>query len=349
MKKTAILLLVLCLSGTSAFAQFGKNLVKAGVNARNLERIVAKAGQHSTIGRAVVSVPTKVVSSGYVVLTVRAIPTEITPANASFASLVHKIGDGSFASGKLLEERAGWVANEWGNVGPHGAPSKGKGFYEDQTALAKDLDNFYHGQAEVMIGPDGREVKLYTLPVDGILYQPVGYITPLVLLSDEYFVIYDIASQTGKLAENTPEIYGMFKNRPLPVLAAPKQVPATVTPKQQYEATRAHFANPEVREANREAWQAASLRTEVNNPRQLAQTLASFSTFLPAKVKDVVFGGIYKVYELPVDGLVFKTNEMDFSLNPQTTVLIFNEQDNIAQFLDREILEDSQFYEFVPQ
>ena len=66
---------------------------------------------------------------------------------------------------------------------------------------------------QLFIGPDGREVKLYALPVDGILYKAPGYKVPVVLNSNEYFVIYDVKAQTGKIAENRPEIYNIFKPR----------------------------------------------------------------------------------------------------------------------------------------
>lgn len=350
MRKILVLVVfgVLLLPGNAAFAQFGKNIVKAGINARNLERFLTTAGKRSTIGRSVVRVPKHIAPGGAVALTVRSIPSEITPANASFVSVVQKLNEILPLTGKVLEERVGWVANAWGDIGPHGQPSKGKGFYEDQTALAKDLDNFYRGQSEVMIGPDGREVKLYTLPVDGILYQPVGYITPLVLLSDEYFVIYDVESQTGKLAENTPEVYGMFKKRPLPAVATPKQVPANVMPQQRYLANYAHFANPEVRAMNQLKWGNRSLKTEVSEPTEFGRTLVSFNQWLPAKVKHLQTGEISFVYEIPVDGLIYKTYDSDaFPLNSKTTVLIYNEQKNSGYFLDREILENPQFYEFV--
>lgn len=88
-----------------------------------------------------------------------------------------------------------------------------RAFYTNPTQLAKDLDAFYEGDTNILISPDGREVKLYMLPVDGILYQPESYEEPISLHSRDYFVAYDITNQTGQLFENKSTVFGLFKPR----------------------------------------------------------------------------------------------------------------------------------------
>lgn len=88
-----------------------------------------------------------------------------------------------------------------------------KTFYTDLSVLARDLNAFYEGDTDVLISPDGREVKLYMLPVSGILYQPAGYKEPIYLNADDYFLVYDINKHTGQLVENAFFVYETFRPR----------------------------------------------------------------------------------------------------------------------------------------
>lgn len=198
MKKavTCCLAVLVC---TPAFAQF-KNPVKATKNLSNLERSVTLAQQVSP-SHITSWVPSYFVPSQKVSLQTVPVPVKRTPVTASLLNRV-----GHFP--EPVHMRALGSKFIMGGFGEHGY---GKAFYEDQTELARDLHAFYEGKADTLIGPDGHKVKLYALPVDGILYKPVAYRFPVVLNSREYFVVYDTQTQTGRIAKNTPEVYNLFK------------------------------------------------------------------------------------------------------------------------------------------
>ncbi len=192
------LLAVLLMPGASAFAQF-KNPVKAAKNFTNLSRVVLNKAQRPYTMES--WVPARFVATQKIELNSLQTPKRITPVTAS---LVAKAGY------KATRQDMHDLGMKF-IVGQHGETASGKAFYEDQSQLARDLDAFYKGNADTFISPDGRNVKLYALPVDGILYKPAGYATPLVLNSKEYFVIYDVKAKTGRIADNNPEVYNLFK------------------------------------------------------------------------------------------------------------------------------------------
>lgn len=206
MKKIAVssLVIVLVVSGTHVFAQF-KNPAKATKNLTHLERVIARAAQPARLGYPVVQLPAGVVTGNAVGLSWVKAPQAVTPVTQSYNKHLKQILAPSYTVKIDLEIAAKTAIHEWmGQTNNQGV------FYTDQSQLARDLDAFYEGNAETYIGPDGREVKLYALPVNGILYQPAGYAQPMVLNSNEYFVIYDVASRSGKIAENIPEVYNLF-------------------------------------------------------------------------------------------------------------------------------------------
>ncbi len=102
----------------------------------------------------------------------------------------------------------GWLLEQWA--------FSGKGFYEDDGALAQDLDAFYTNfQSEKSFARYqstlGEEVRFYPLPVNGILYKPVGHDAPLLLDSNHYFIIYNVATKTGQVApQNSPMLKFLF-------------------------------------------------------------------------------------------------------------------------------------------
>ncbi len=199
------LVAVLLVPGTCAFAQF-KDSAKAAKNLANLDRVVARATKGVVIGRPVVTdLPPGLVRGNAIGLLRVKMPKAITPVNKSYVTFLNNKFQ-ELSTFPTPESLAGITANEWAN-------NPKRVFYQDQSELARDLDKFYQGKADIFIGPDGREVKFYALPVDGILYKPVGYTDAVVLNSSEYFVIYDVAAKTGKIAENTPEVYNLFKPR----------------------------------------------------------------------------------------------------------------------------------------
>lgn len=199
MKKTVVgtLVVAFMLSTTHAFAQF-KGAALSAKNLKNLERVISNAC-HDSKKVYTVNVP---YGGGKLRLT-RAVVHEETPVTAS-----------------LIRYRRNSIQLKWGKESTVLSASNqvlkteypaGRGFYGGAKRLAKDLHAFYGGKGTVWVRRDGKEVKFYALPVDGILFQPEGYAKPLVLNSDEYFVIYDIKEQTGWLAENKPSVYEAYR------------------------------------------------------------------------------------------------------------------------------------------
>ena len=197
-KLLLVLLSVLFIPGINAFAQF-KMVAESPRNLKNLERVVMRSIKGPAIGRPVVTgLPVSLVPGGSIGLLRVKMPKVITPVSSSYVRYVNTLGGG----------RPSAVPHNW--VGLHGEHV----LYNNPNQLARDLDAFYQGDAVVYEGLDGRKVKLYMLPVDGILYRSLEHAlrdpfqpeVPLVLNSDEYFVVYDVKSQTGKILENTPQV-----------------------------------------------------------------------------------------------------------------------------------------------
>lgn len=209
LQKTAVhgLLFVLLVPGTQAFAQF-KNPALIEKNLANIDIIIERATKGATLGRPVITeLPPDIVNGKAVGLLRVKLPKQVTPVSESytrFLDAAYKAVSPSYAY-PTRESMVNIAGASW--VGKNGE----RAFYTDQNQLARDLDNYYKETTQVRIGPDGREVKLFMLPVDGIVYKPVGYRDPLVLNSKDYFVIYDVASQTGKIADNKPEVYNLFR------------------------------------------------------------------------------------------------------------------------------------------
>ena len=196
MKKRVIssLVAVLLLCTVPAFAQF-RNMAEGAKNLANLDIALTRATQRAVIGRPVVNhLPLGIAPNAVGLLRVK-MPKVVTPVNHSYVQYVNRVG----------VENLKLIPHDW--VGPKGEHV----LYDNQTQLARDLDAFYNGEADIYVGPDGHSVKLYALPVDGLLYKPQGYEVPLVLNSNEYFVVYDLETQTGIIAQNTPQVYKMYR------------------------------------------------------------------------------------------------------------------------------------------
>lgn len=202
-KMVACLVVLFCMPGAQAFAQF-KNAAQSAKNIANLERVVTRATHKAVVGRPIVTnLPQGLVRGSAVALSRVEAPKVITSVTKSYATLLSDRRAGSLDNERNKEVTQS-LANEW-------AANSKRVFYEDQTQLAHDLNEFYKGKADMLIGPDGHTVKLYALAANGILYKPVGYQVPLVLNADEYFVVYDVKAKTGQIVQNKPEIYGMYR------------------------------------------------------------------------------------------------------------------------------------------
>ena len=210
MKKYTLILSVLSfLLPAPAFAQF-KNPARAAANLTRLERNIAQVTHAKTSPKDIaVRVPKKVIPGGYTVLSARPVPLKQTPANYSFVQNVQHILSQIKGSGFHKHEISRMIADLWARSTP-GLAAGGSAFYDNQTTLAQDLHAFYAGHGPLYRAPGGHAVKMYSLPVDGILYQPAGYKHPVVLNAKDYFVLYDVDTQTGQLAENKPEVYQSF-------------------------------------------------------------------------------------------------------------------------------------------
>ena len=159
---------VLLLTGSNVFAQF-KNAVTAGANAKKLERAFLNLSALKD------NVPVKSLAVS--------VPQGIVPANQALLSRVN-VQSSKVLNGPVSVSLARYVVNM--PFGQDSLPQAwlkagGKAFYKDQSALARDLNTLYKGNTQTRVNPTGRKVKLYMLPVDGILYKPEEYTTPVIL------------------------------------------------------------------------------------------------------------------------------------------------------------------------
>lgn len=218
MKKSIVwmLLAVLSVCGTSSFAQW-RSVAQAAQNAAKRQNFVSRRVTSATRQR----VPPMRVAERmglkdmkYVTVKPPLLPTAGNKVNASYLYKYEHI--------KRLTEQQGlsvpdseiqeMMARRW-IVGPEDGPGVGNAFYEDQSALARDLNEFYEGSGiEVEVG--GQLAKLYALPVDGILYKPAGYTEPVVLTAESDFVVYYPKTKTGQIVENTPQMRDFLSSRP---------------------------------------------------------------------------------------------------------------------------------------
>ena len=198
---------------SAAFAQFAKGSPRALLNAKRLERAMRKATATPKIPRYIgikVPVSNTLVTWGQVVVFPIISPTIKTPANYSFVKTIEPLEQWFKEIDVERSEIAKMIAISWQRT-PGEFEQGAKVFYRDQSVLARDLHQFYSGKGPLYRAPNGRRVKLYALPVNGILYQPADYEVPVVLNSYEYFVVYDVEAGTGQLAENTRALYSSFE------------------------------------------------------------------------------------------------------------------------------------------
>lgn len=96
-------------------------------------------------------------------------------------------------------------------VGYRGQAPAGKAFYEEESQLARDLNTFYQGKGVVVRSPiNGHRIKLYALPVEGILYKTSALQTPVVLSPQKHFVTYDLEDHSGQIMGNVPQFVRLF-------------------------------------------------------------------------------------------------------------------------------------------
>ena len=196
MKKvgTSMLLTLMTFSATGAFAQT-KLSPWSAKNVAQLNRVISRATAPA-LGRPVVThLPAGMVPGNAVGLLSIPMPRIVTPASISYIQYVRKLGT----------DRVNLIAHNW--IGPKGEHV----LYHDQNQLARDVHTFYKGESDTYIGPDGRAVKLYMLPVDGILYKLEGCKVPVVLNPQDYFIVYDLQTNTGKIAPNTAQTHHLYK------------------------------------------------------------------------------------------------------------------------------------------
>ena len=226
--------------------------------------------------------------------------------------------------------------------------------YRDQTALARDLDSFYNGQADIYVGPDGRQVKLYLLPVDGILYKPTGYTDAVVLNSDEKFVIFDVASQTGKIADNIPEVYKLFR----PAIEEDiygefeyYEVEPGIGSYRPKDPAQYYRWNRDLMRDNpwrAEDWRNGNYPSRFESQDDLGNALYRFYGNDVPKVQKRFTQDVFNVYELPVEGIVYQGEGQlePTELFPSSYVVLYNEKIG-GQIVARSTLKNQFFFEFV--
>lgn len=209
-------ILALLAANSPAFAQgFWKSIGKSG--AANLgvqaeRKLAMEVLSKSTTGLKPVRIP------AYLNMGTKVYVNSIKMPKADFTTVsylykVKNLSNKAKEAGVNLNEveiRCA-LADEWLH-GPGQNLGVGHVFYEDQAQLARDLNTFYKGSGTAVQAFNGRLVKLYTLPVDKILYKPAGRALELIS-NEEYFVVYDVAGKTGQLVKRTPETLKEFSKR----------------------------------------------------------------------------------------------------------------------------------------
>lgn len=346
MKKSILIcLIVLLAGGTNIFAQFVKGSAEAAKNLENLDRVITRASKGAVLGRPVVTIPAGVVAGNTVGLLRVTMPKVVTPVTQSYIKLLNTNFVPGLSAYPTPESVADALAHEW--VGKNGE----RVFYENQAALAKDLDAFYKGDAKVFVGVDGHKVKLYTLPVDGILYKPLGYRTPVVLNSKEYFVIYDIESKTGQIAANEPEIYNTFRPATEEELYGEFEVfevkPGVESyrpkdPRKWYEYRKDLAKN---NSWNIQSWKMRGYPVEFTSQNEMGKMLSKFHGTDHPKVKDLITGSEMFVYELPRPLTYAPEGGVAREINPSQYVVLYSEVTG-GQIIERASLENSAFHKF---
>lgn len=192
---TSLVVAVLALSATNGFAQL-VGAAKSAKNIANLNKAIERAVTPA-FGRPVLTgLPAGMVPGNSIGLVSVKMPKTVTPVTHSYVQYLRTLG---------AKRPVDLIPHTW--MGPKGEHV----LYTDQNELARDLNKFYQGQADVYQSPGGHPVKLYALPVDGLLYYQTGYEVPLVLSVDEYFVVFDVVTKTGRIVENTPQVYTLYK------------------------------------------------------------------------------------------------------------------------------------------
>lgn len=326
-----------------ASAQFLKESERAFRNLRNIDNLITRAG--AAAGRASteslrVSIPDGILKGNYTVLTAAQLPAQITPANASLAYQYANMSK-SDARNRLQDDLLNYPLQEaW-------LLSGGQGFYQNQSQLAHALDFFYDGRG--VTRKFGRKtVKLYTLPVEGILYKPVGYTDPVLLNSDAYFVVYEPDTQTGQLVENTPEMLRLFSEPGnSDTFAATTSEPnAPLTIAQQLQVNQIRIAQMRAAHQYDHLWKALGFPKVYTSQDQLGRTLSDFyrDDEIP-QLRKRFSNDICLIYEFPVEGIQYApVGRTPITLNPETQVVLYIKGVG-GQIIDRVNLTNPLYFE----
>ncbi len=248
------------------------------------------------------------------------------------------------------------LAMEWVERG-------GKALYQSQQELAEDLHAFYRGKGYRRLKANGDEVLYYMLPVDGIVYQPLGR-RPVALEASRDFMIYYPAEHTGQLASNEPMIWNLFHPADAPVSEAfsPDLIGQEVSVKFPLEARAIQIEKTHMMlEANRarrgeqrqanlldERWQKIGGKTQYASQRELGKDLFALYGKDAPKFVDLFSKQTGYLYELPVKNILYKPEgSRTFELDPEKQVIFVTESGN-GQIVDRTVFENPVFYRWIP-
>ena len=354
-----IFILLLC--ATDGFAQF-RSAPKAARNLARLDRIVEQAVAPQVSDRVIVRVPHGMISGNKTVLTAAKLPQQVTAVNASlhyYHAQQPKPSTKAVVAWKNLPMQEGWLA------------SGGQAFYDNQARLARDLNTFYGGSgSSVEFG--GKTVKLYALPVEGILYKPAGYTDAVLLDCEETFVIYDPVAKTGQLVENSPAMQQAFSrqvssgsfeevanfdgqkfNMPLgePASVSSMEKPAFEEAPQPdsfslYEQDYQSFKYARERRNLDAAWE-AQYPSRFSSQNDLGKALHAFHKGLAARIKNNITRQVSYIYEIPHSALTYAPEgSVPLVLNPEAQVVLYNEKGE-GQLVNRSSLTNSFIFTFV--
>lgn len=239
----------------------------------------------------------------------------------------------------------------------------GKALYQTQEELAQDLHVFYAGKGYRRLSPGGKEVLFYMLPVDGIIYQPLGR-RPVALEAKRDFIIYYPAKKWGQLASNEPGVWRFFSENSQPMaedgisadligqdvaVRFPNEVQAYQVEKTQMmlRANQARWAEMRDKGLNTERWKQMGGKMAYTSQQELGKDLAAFYGKDAPRFQDQFSKQIGFLYEIPVNGMLYTPEGYTLELNPAQQVIFVTEKLG-GQIMDRPVFENPIFYRWVP-
>lgn len=236
------------------------------------------------------------------------------------------------------------IVEQWINIG-------GKLRYTSQSELARDLDKFYEGKGTEMTDPFGQTVKFYMLPVEGIIFEPLGYSEPHILKADRDFVVYNPARKGGQLAQNTPVVFQFYKPAvtatPADVVESVAQTAPRPTPQEVLEMNAQRFEWLRADRSYAQVWERAGGKMYYTNQDDLVADLMALHGTDGPKVRSTFLRKEGVVYELPVNGIVYEPDGRRAEVLDPSKYVVVRYMDGTGQLIERANLTQALFFTLV--